>query len=93
LRQPGESGIALPGVDTTRLVLAGASPRGVSFAIRAARVAAWLKGRDMVVPEDLREIFFETMAHRVFFEPVYELRRDEIARALIAALFDQVPAP
>jgi MoxR-like ATPase len=93
LRQPGESGIALPGIDTTRLVLAGASPRGVSYTIRAARVAAWLKGRDMVVPEDLREIFFETMAHRVFFEPVYELRRDEIARALITALFDQVPAP
>jgi MoxR-like ATPase len=93
LRRPDQSGIVIPGVDISRLVLAGASPRGISYAIRAARVAAWLKGRDMVVPEDLREIFFETMAHRVFFEPVYELRRDEIARALIDALFEQVPAP
>jgi MoxR-like ATPase len=61
--------------------------------MRAARVTAWLDGRDMVVPEDLRAVFFETMAHRAFLDPVYELRRDEIMRELCAKLFETVPAP
>ncbi len=76
-----------------RLVQAGASPRGMSYLLRAARVTAWLEGRDMVVPEDLRAVFFETMAHRVFLDPVYELRRDEIMRELCRKLFETVPAP
>ena len=32
----------------------------------------------MVVPEDLRAVFFETMAHRIFLDPIYELRREPI---------------
>lgn len=93
IRNPGEAGIEIPGVDTTRLVAAGASPRGLSYLVRAARVAAWLDGRSMAVPEDVRAVFFETMAHRIFFEPVYEMRRETIARQLIDALFETVPVP
>ncbi|MGE0022611.1 MAG: AAA family ATPase [Hyphomicrobium sp.] len=93
VRNPGAAGIEIPGVDTERLVAAGASPRGISYLVRAARVAAWLDGRSMAVPEDVRALFFETMAHRVFFEPVYEMRRDAIARELIDALFKTVPVP
>jgi len=47
----------------------------------------------MAVPEDVRAVFFETMAHRIFFEPVYELRRDSIARELVDALFETVAVP
>lgn len=93
VRNPGEAGIRIPGVDTSRLVAAGASPRGLSYLVRAARVAAWLDGRAMAVPEDVRAVFFETMAHRIFFEPVYEMRRESIARELIDALFETVPVP
>ncbi len=93
VRDPGAAGIEIPGVDTSRLVAAGASPRGISYLVRAARVAAWLDGRTMAVPEDIRAVFYETMAHRIFFEPVYELRRDTIARELISALFETVPVP
>jgi hypothetical protein len=38
-------------------------------------------------------VFFETMAHRIFFEPAYEIRRETIARELIDALFETVPVP
>ncbi|HML44673.1 MAG: MoxR family ATPase [Hyphomicrobium zavarzinii] len=93
VRYPAEAGIQIPGVDTARLVAAGASPRGLSYLVRAARVAAWLDGRTMAVPEDVRSVFFETMAHRIFFEPVYELRRERVARELIDALFETVPVP
>ena len=93
VRYPADAGIVLDNADTSRLVVAGASPRGLSYLLRAARVAAWLHGRDVVLPEDVRAVFFETMAHRIFFDPVYELRRDAIARSFVSALFDKVPVP
>lgn len=93
LRDPAAAGVALPGVDMARLVAGGASPRGMSYLVRAARVRAWLEGRDMVVPEDLRAVFPEVMAHRIFLDPVYELRREEIVGELIAQVFARVPAP
>ena len=93
LREPHRHGIVIDGVDMERLVLGGASPRGVSFLVRAAKVRAWIEGRSMVVPEDLRDVFFEVMAHRVFFDPVYGLRREPIVRALFKAVFDTVAAP
>lgn len=93
IREPAKAGIDIPNVDVTRLIAGGASPRGMSYLIRAARVQAWLSGRDMVVPEDIREIFSECMAHRIFLAPVYELRRDDIIRSLITGVFAKVPAP
>jgi MoxR-like ATPase len=93
IREPAKAGIEIPNVDISRLVAGGASPRGMSYLIRAARVQAWLSGRDMVVPEDIREIFSECMAHRIFLAPIYELRRDDIIRSLIASVFARVPAP
>ncbi|CFX32533.1 Protein MxaR [Candidatus Filomicrobium marinum] len=93
VRYPQTAGISIPGVDMARFVQGGASPRGVSYLLRAARVAAWLAGRSMVVPEDLRDVFVETMAHRIFLDPVYELRRDALVRELCDALFETVAAP
>jgi len=91
--EPAAAGIDIPDVDMDRLVLGGASPRGLSYLARAARVRAWLEGRDSVVPEDIREVFVETMAHRIFLAPVYELRRDRIMRDFCRAVFAAVPAP
>lgn len=93
VREPAGAGIEIADVDMSRLIAGGASPRGMSYLLRAARVAAWLDGRDIVVPEDLRAVFFETMAHRIFLSPIYELRRDTIVRELIRQLFERVPAP
>lgn len=92
-RFPAKAGLVLEGIDMANLVQAGASPRGISYLIRAARVRAWLEGRDMVVPEDVRAVFYETMAHRLFLQNIYELRREEIMPELVAALFDTIPAP
>ncbi|KMO43191.1 ATPase AAA [Methylobacterium tarhaniae] len=93
IRDPAQAGIALPDVAMDALVQGGASPRGIAFLIRAARVRAWLEGRDMLLPEDLRAVFAETMAHRIFLEPVYEMRRESIVPALCRAVLDTVPAP
>ena len=93
LVRPGAAGIRLPGIDMEALVQGGASPRGVAFLVRAAKVRAWLEGRDWLVPEDVRAVFPEVMAHRVFLEPVYEMRRATIVPELCRAVFDTVPAP
>ncbi|MCS0504727.1 AAA family ATPase [Ancylobacter mangrovi] len=93
VRDPAAAGIDVAGVDMERLVLGGASPRGLSYLIRAARVRAWLEGRDMIVPEDVRAVFPEVVAHRIFVDPVYEIDRERIVAVLIAELFMRVPAP
>jgi MoxR-like ATPase len=93
VRFPDRAGIRIEGVAMDRLVKGGASPRGISYLVRAARVRAWLEGRDIIVPEDLRAVFPEVIAHRIFFDPVYELRREAIAETLCRAVFEKVPVP
>lgn len=90
---PAEYGIRLEGIDSERLLLAGASPRGMSMLLRAARVAAWLKGQLFVAPEDLQSVFVESVAHRLCFQPVYELRRAEITAELMQKTLAAVAAP
>lgn len=92
-RSPADYGIEVDGADVDELILAGASPRGMSMLLRAARVAAWLAGRTHVVPEDLQSVYAETIAHRVFFHPVYELRRSQVAGVLMERIMERVAAP
>ena len=92
-RNPAELGFEIEGVDTARLVQAGASPRGMSMLLRAARVAAWLAGRNEVVPEDLHTVFEPAVAHRIFLTPLYEMRRSEIAGRLAAGILETVASP
>jgi MoxR-like ATPase len=92
-RDPAAYGVRVEGADVGQMMLAGASPRGISMLLRAARVAAWLAGRTHLVPEDLQSVYFECIAHRVFFNPVYELHRAEVSRALLQGILQQVSAP
>ena len=90
---PADYGVRLSDLDTAQLMLAGASPRGMSLLLRAARVAAWLDGRDHVTPEDVQAVFVETIAHRLCYQPVYEMRRHEISGRLMSGILASVAAP
>ena len=90
---PQRCGVAIEGVEMDRLMLAGASPRGAMALVRAARVVAWLAGRAHVVPDDVASVFPAVMGHRLFFSPLYEMRRAQIAEALTAQLLQRVPTP
>ena len=46
--------------------------------MRAARVVAWLAERTHLVPEDIHAVLPAALGHRVFFTPIYELRRAEL---------------
>lgn len=93
LRDPASAGIELDGVDMTRLVRGGVSPRGMQALVRVARTAAWANGRDAVMPKDVRDVFLPVMAHRTFLAPAYEPRRETLVPALIQGAFDKIPVP
>ena len=92
-RSPVEYGIKVTNVDMNRLVLAGASPRGISMMLAAARVNAWLNERSAITPDDIHAVFHATVAHRIVFSPVYEMRRTEIAREMLSNILNAVAAP
>lgn len=91
--EPEKAGIELDGVYIEDLVIAGASVRGMSAMVRAARTAAWLEGRDHVLPDDIHQVMVPTLTHRVFLSPVYEGRREIIMPQFIAALRDHIATP
>ena len=92
-KNPEKYNVKISGIDMRLLIISGASPRGISMMMKTARVNAWLNNRTSVLPEDIHAIFHETIAHRLVFNPVYELRRTEIARELSNEILSKVSAP
>jgi MoxR-like ATPase len=90
---PQRFGVRIEGVEMERLMLSGASPRGMMALVRAARVVAWLAGRAHVIPDDVATVFPAVMAHRVFFSPLYEMRHAQIADVLTSQLLQRVQTP
>jgi MoxR-like ATPase len=90
---PGASGVRMSDIDVDCFVQSGVSPRGMSMLLRAARVAAWLGGRDSVAPEDIHQVFHATIGHRVFLRPVYEFRRAELIGEFLDEVLKRVAAP
>lgn len=90
---PGAIGIRIADADVATLIQAGISPRGMSYLLRAARVAAWLNGQDSVIPEDIHDVFFAVVAHRIFFRPAYEMHRAELAKELTDRILQSVATP
>jgi MoxR-like ATPase len=53
------------GEDLTSWLEYGASPRGTISLDRCARAHAWIQGRDYVSPDDVQEIMFDVLRHRI----------------------------
>lgn len=91
--QPQQLGIEIPNIYIEDLVVAGASVRGMSVMVRAAKVAAWLDGRDHVLPDDIHAVLLPALTHRVFLSPIYESRREQIMPVFVQALRDTISTP
>ena len=70
----------------------GASPRGSLAMVRAARAAAFVAGRDFVIPEDIQDLAEPVLAHRLILTPDAELRGVKTTEAL-RRVVESVPVP
>ncbi len=93
LRNPDKNGIHLQDIDTKNLVAGGASPRGMAMLMRAARCRAWLENRDYLTPDDIKEVIYPTVMHRIFFTPSYEMHRNVIAPLFLSSVVNSISAP
>jgi MoxR-like ATPase len=73
-------------------VLTGASPRGSLGLVLVARAFALLRGRDYVVPEDVKAIARPVLAHRITVKPELWMT-DASGRRVVDAVLGQVPTP
>ena len=73
-------------------VLTGASPRGSLGLVLAARAFALLRGRDFVVPEDVKAVARPVLAHRITVRPELWMS-DASGRRVVDAVLGHVPAP
>ncbi len=77
---------------TANGVQVGASPRGSLALMKLSRCRAAVRGRDYVIPDDVKAVAVPALAHRLALRPelwVQRLRPDDI----VLGLLDQVPTP
>ena len=73
-------------------ILRGASPRATLAVTAMAKAVAQLRGRDYVVPGDVKEVFIPTVAHRLILSPRAEGQGTSAERVL-GNILASVPAP
>ena len=54
-------------------ILHGGSPRSANMLASASRALAALRGRDFVLPDDIKELYPPTMRHRIVLSPAAEV--------------------
>lgn len=73
--------------DHSGLIL-GASPRASLAIMTGAKGLAVMRGRDFVTPEDIRDVLYPTLRHRVLLTPEKEMegaRPEDIIRIIVEA--------
>ncbi|MBS4195570.1 AAA family ATPase [Lederbergia citri] len=70
----------------------GVSPRGSQALLKAVQVYALLKGRDYVIPDDIKAMAKPVLAHRLILAHTMRLRENQ-AQLLLDEIIDQVTVP
>ncbi|HOC06518.1 MAG TPA: MoxR family ATPase [Bacillota bacterium] len=68
----------------------GASPRGSLGLARTAKALAWLRGRDYVLPDDIKAMAVPVLAHRVILNPEEKLQgqtAEDVIRKIINTVY------
>ena len=82
-------------VDATRQhesVYLGASPRGSLALYRTSQARALLDGRDFVIPDDVKELAYTTLGHRVIVSPSARVKSITSSDIILGCL-ERVPVP
>jgi len=87
-RAPAQHGVQ----DIAQFIACGASPRATICLAEGAQALAMLRGRAYVLPEDMTDLAFDVLRHRLSLS--YEALSDGLdADALIARIMAKIPAP
>jgi MoxR-like ATPase len=70
----------------------GASPRGSLALFKLARCRALLRGRDYVIPDDVKAVAAPALGHRLTLKPELWVRRVR-PEAIVADILEEVPTP
>ena len=74
------------------MVMFGASPRATIALDRAAKINAWLAGRDFVTPEDIHAVIYDILRHRIILS--FEAQEEGVTSDdIIGRLLNLVPLP
>jgi MoxR-like ATPase len=76
----------------SRRLAVGASPRGSLALLKLSRAKAAIDGRDFVVPEDVKAVAVQALAHRLTLRPelwVQRIRGEDV----VAEALETVPTP
>ncbi|MBN2117231.1 MAG: MoxR family ATPase [Anaerolineales bacterium] len=71
-------------------LLLGVSPRGSLALLKAAQALAAIRGRDYVLPDDIKILVPLTLSHRLILKPEAELR-GRTARAILEDVLENTP--
>lgn len=87
-RNPSEIGLK----ELERFILFGASPRASINLILTARALAFVRGRDYALPQDVFDMAFDVMRHRIVlsYEALSENMSGDI---LLKKILDRIPIP
>jgi MoxR-like ATPase len=73
-------------------VYLGASPRGSLALYKTGQARAAISGRDYVIPDDIKALAIETLAHRLIISPSARIKNVD-PRAVIQEILDSTPVP
>lgn len=73
-------------------ILLGAGPRASLVLMKCSKARAAILGRNYVTPDDVKELCFATLNHRLMLKPETELEGIGVA-AVIERILDEVPVP
>ena len=76
----------------SREIYLGASPRAGIALVRAAKALALLRGREFVVPQDIKDLAGRVLSHRIILSPDARVH-EQAEEAVIARLLESVPVP
>jgi len=78
--------------DIKNLIEVGASPRASMNLILTGRIRAFMEGRNFVTPEDIKEVAFPVLRHRIM--PSFEAEAEKITTdKIIFEVLNQVEVP
>jgi len=80
------------GIDLNGYVQCGASPRATIGLTLAARAHAFLQGRGYVTPQDVKDLAYDVLRHRIAVS--YEAEAENVASEnIIAGILEGLPVP